>query len=301
VTGGERPGGKPAVLCVTVSYNSARDLPDHLTSVLSQSPPPARVVVVDNASADSSVTLVQSAFPQVEVIANPRNTGYGAAVNQGLALALEAGIPYLLALNPDVVLAPGSISALLAAMEEHPAAAAANPEIGDRPRAGPAPAATRIVEWLSGMSGCAMLLRVEALRRVGGFWPDFFLYGEDTDLLCRLRRTGWSFAKVPAAHAHHLGQRSSKRLLGGARVYYYLVRNHFLWVKRNRWHEGLGPCLRTIAWAVRAQTTWRRLLHPTRLAALALGLTVGACRFVRTPAWEPPPGAGPGEDGERGA
>ncbi len=131
---GPPAAGAPApVLCVTVCYNSAHHLPGHLSSLLGQCPPPERVLVVDNASSDDSLALVQARFPGVEVCANRRNVGYGAAANQGIAEAIARATPYVLVLNPDVILYPGALAALIQALVTHPSAAVAGPAlvIGD--------------------------------------------------------------------------------------------------------------------------------------------------------------------------
>jgi N-acetylglucosaminyl-diphospho-decaprenol L-rhamnosyltransferase len=294
------PADRPRapVLCVTVSYNSARYLPDHLASLLSQSPPPARVIMVDNASSDGSAALVQSAFPQVEVIANPRNLGYGAAANQGFAAAMEDGLPYILVTNPDLVLKEGGLAALVGALAECPEAAAAGPAVVEGGRRAPEARAAgpRPVRWLS---GCILLLRVEALRRAGAFYPGYFLYAEETDLECRLQAAGWALLAAPAAVADHVGSGSSRRLLAGARVCYYQVRNAFVFAKRNRWRLGARACAGAIAGILRSHITPRRLLHPTRLIAIGLGLLSGlwlfaATRPVPAPTPEMGPSAGPG-------
>jgi len=244
-------------------------------------------MVVDNASSDGSAAVVEREFPQVEVIRNRRNVGYGAAANQGIEAAIAAGVPYVLVLNPDVVLGPGALAAMTAALEEAPTAAAAGPRLlegraaralaGGEVSSGPA-AAPRWVPWLS---GCALLLRTAALLQVGPFWPEFFLYGEETDLHYRLRRAGWQLVQVPAAGANHLGSASSRRLLGGARVCYYQIRNTFVLVKRTQWPSGLRASVGTVRRQLVHFVTIRRLLHPTRLAAMILGVVVGLYLFVR--------------------
>src|SRR5262245_21688037 len=83
------------------------------------------VVVVDNASRDGSADLVRRRFPGVALVANPDNRGFGAACNQGAAGAGE----YVLFLNPDAEVAPGALSALLAALRRRPAAAIAGPRL----------------------------------------------------------------------------------------------------------------------------------------------------------------------------
>jgi len=289
------PQGVLPVFCVVVSYNSGACLPGCLGALLAQEPPPSRIMVVDNASSDDSATAVEREFPQVEVVRNRRNVGYGAAANQGIEAAMEEGIPYVLVLNPDVVLEPGAAAAMVRALEETPTAAVAGPRILEAGRntapgspegvRGPAAGAPRLVPWLS---GCALLLRTAALRQVGGFWPGFFLYGEETDLHYRLRTAGWQLVQVPAAGAHHLGAASSREFVGGARVCYYQIRNAFVLAKRTQWRHGVRATVGTVRWQLQWIVTLRRLLHPTRLAAILLGLVVGTYLFVRVKALEVP-------------
>ncbi len=190
----------------------------------------------------------------------------------------------------------GALAALTRAMDSHPFAAVANPAIrGDwqdeafDPGADPA-----VVTWLPGASGAAMFLRLEALRRVGAFEPKYFLYYEDSDLLCRLKRAGWELLKVRSALARHEGQGSAKRLFGGAKLLHYMVRNCFLWVKRNRWEEGPWQCFRILCSRVGSEITLRRLVHPTRLVALVSGLAIGIYLLVTTsPLPHPTPEMGP--------
>ncbi len=295
------PGGEPghspaAVLAVIVSYNSIRCLPACLGSLQQQNPLPARVMVVDNASSDGSATAAEAAFPQAEVVRKSRNIGYGAAANQGIGAAMESGLPYVLVLNPDVVLEPGAVVELVAALEACPSAAAAGPKLLESKHASStlpvsedeaSRPAVRPVTWLH---GCVLLLRVEALRQVGVFCPSFFLYGEETDLHDRLQRAGWSLLEVPSARAHHVGGASSKCWLGGARVAYYQVRNAFLFTKRNRWHEGSLRRLQSICGILRWHVTPRRLLHPTRFVALALGFIAGLYLLARAESLAPPGG-----------
>jgi len=293
---GELPIPAP-VLCVVVSYNSARCLPACLRSLFEQEPAPARVMVVDNASRDGSADLAAARFPEVEVVRNKRNVGYGAAANQGIAAAIRSGLPYVLVMNPDVVLRPDCLATLVAALDAAPIAAAAGPLIREMhdPVAQPGGArlavGPRAATWLS---GAVLLLRAAALTRVGSFYPEYFLYYEETDLLHRLRRVGWTLLQVERAEAQHEGSASSREFLGGARVCYFQIRNTFVFVKRNRCTEGAQATGHALLWAASNWVTARRLLHPTRLAAIVLGLVAGVWQFIRTrPLPAPDPEAGP--------
>ncbi|MBE7157827.1 MAG: glycosyltransferase, partial [Rhodospirillales bacterium] len=96
---------------VIVSYNT-RDLTSECLRVLREElcDIPAEVLVIDNASTDGSPEAIRRTFPQVRLIANPHNAGFGAANN--LAFAQARG-HYLLLLNTDAFLQPGALRALI--------------------------------------------------------------------------------------------------------------------------------------------------------------------------------------------
>ncbi|MCS6923395.1 MAG: glycosyltransferase family 2 protein [Fimbriimonadales bacterium] len=136
---------RPDLSVIIVSYNTRELLRECLESLplpsgsLSQhtserepegkstSLPPDRgeasieIIVVDNASADGSAQMVAECFPQVRLIANPDNRGFGAACNQGLQAAQGR---YALILNADIRAAPGAVQRLIEFMDAHPDAAA---------------------------------------------------------------------------------------------------------------------------------------------------------------------------------
>ncbi len=109
-------------VCI-VNWNTRDFLRECLTA-LHQYPPDGaetEVIVVDNASVDGSSAMVASEFPWVSLIGNSDNRGYAEGNNQALARATG---DYLLLLNPDVVVHPGSLTRALAFMSEHPDAGA---------------------------------------------------------------------------------------------------------------------------------------------------------------------------------
>jgi GT2 family glycosyltransferase len=161
------------------------------------------------------------------VVCNPVNAGYGVAAAQGIA---RAGAPWILLLNPDVVVARTFVAELLAVASTFPASVAtlvpdvrfaSNPSIVNcrglqvddvgvptevdsgrpaEPLAQPRPV-------FGGSSG-ACLLRTEALRAVGGVEIAFFAYLEDVDLAWRLQRAGYTALLAPRATAYHEGSAS---------------------------------------------------------------------------------------------
>src|SRR5687767_9484401 len=96
---------QPLVSVVVVSYNTR----DKLRRCLECIEREHEVIVVDNASADRSAEMVEADFPHVCLIRNEENRGFGAANNQGIAIAKGA---LVLLLNSDAYAEPGAISQL---------------------------------------------------------------------------------------------------------------------------------------------------------------------------------------------
>lgn len=123
---------------IIVNYNTKNLLRDCLTSIYSsQGDIHFKVVVVDNASADGSAGMVETEFPQAEVIASQTNGGFAYANNLGLRRAGfdSDGTPqphsprYALLLNPDTLLPPTALTDMLAFMDSHPEAGAVGPKL----------------------------------------------------------------------------------------------------------------------------------------------------------------------------
>src|SRR5512138_2496994 len=104
-----------------VTYNSAAHLERCLESVFAQDCGPLDLVVVDNASTDGTRAILAGCEPRARILYNERNYGFAAAQNQAIRQACGE---WLLVLNPDVVLRPDFISALLAAARRDPQAGA---------------------------------------------------------------------------------------------------------------------------------------------------------------------------------
>jgi hypothetical protein len=261
-----------AVTAVVVSFNVAPLLEPCLRS-LYQAAGELRargdhvdVVVVDNASADDSAVLVRRRFPDARLIENVRNLGFGAACNQGAAAEGRPGEcagdeqrqgsgKFILFLNPDAVLAPGALAALLARLHATPRAAVAGPRVV-YPDGRPQPTRRRFprpvdlllestpLEWrgpdwaplrrwrmvdategvagaVDWLSGACLLVRREAFDAVGGFSPRFFMYFEEVDLARRLAALGWETWYEPAATVvHHHGRSADQDVAARDRHYY---------------------------------------------------------------------------------
>jgi N-acetylglucosaminyl-diphospho-decaprenol L-rhamnosyltransferase len=215
---GRPPGVAAAVEQVTlviVTYNSGDVLRRTLPAVAHL----PHLVVVDNHSADDTLAVVQALIPQAQVIALDRNLGYGRANNRGLAASRT---PFALVANPDALLTPSAVAALVAGAHRHPDAAVLGPVLLDAPGVvgdfyridgqsptSPRRAPDRDLE-VDFVSGAVMLMRLDAMQPIGFFDPWFFLYHEDDELCARVRAAGRRIVVVADAVVEHHTRGSSR-------------------------------------------------------------------------------------------
>lgn len=210
--------------------------------------------VVDNASIDGSTEMVAGRFPSVRLIANRENVGFARANNQALSQATGDAI---LLLNPDAVLHPGALAALLDFLASHPQAAAVGPRLLNadgslQPSCHPMltperefwrlifldrllPRATYpIHRWdavtprrVEAIKGACLLLRRQALHQVGWLDDAYFMYTEEVDLCYRLSQAGWELWYEPAAVVTHFGGASAGQMPDEMVMQLYRSKVHF--------------------------------------------------------------------------
>lgn len=199
------------VTAVVVTFNSAEVIRASLVA-LSGCPDVAAVIVVDNASSDDTVAIVSAEFPDVQLIRNTENAGFGPANNQGLE---TVETDYGFVLNPDAIVDAEAVSALIDVAEEHPEAAIIGPVLREpgrnreKIRTGTVwqPDKIRIpsereieVQFLV---GAALFMRMSHVRKSGFFDPEIFLFYEDDDICASARRAGYSLILTPRACVTH--------------------------------------------------------------------------------------------------
>jgi N-acetylglucosaminyl-diphospho-decaprenol L-rhamnosyltransferase len=215
------------------------------------------VWVVDNASTDGSPQMVRERFSWVRLIENSENVGFAAASNQGIRQATGR---YVLLLNSDAVLAPGSPVRLLAFADHHPRAGIVgvqlvNPDgsfqaaLNDFPSLGfVLLEAWALARWFSGntyypsyppersrdavpcdwVGGACLLARAAAIEQVGLLDEYFFMYSEEMDWCYRMWESGWEVWYTPDVKVIHLGAGSADRLSAVQRLRLYTSKARFI-------------------------------------------------------------------------
>ena len=223
------------------------------------------ILVADNGSYDSTVTMLEQEYPEVQIIRNERNLGFTKPNNQMLRLAKGK---FFLVLNPDTKLIEDCFNPQLKYLHDHPDVGVSIPKVlnadgsfQQQSRRGEARPLEVIgyftklgklfphskalngylMSWLpedeiaevKAVSGSCMFIRRETWEQVGGFDENFFAYQEDSDYCLRAREKGWQVMYVPLSRIiHYAGMGGSKAqpvhsIYQWHRSYYLYYRKHF--------------------------------------------------------------------------
>jgi len=201
------------------------------------------ILVVDNNSNDGSPEMVESEFPHVRLIRSAVNLGFGSANNAAIQAARGR---YVVLLNSDAFLCPGSLRLAIENMDRHPEAGLGGGrlvgrDLASQPSARMFPHVITDAFVLTGLAdkypgsrlfgysdrtwadlsqssqvdwvpGAFSIIRREVLDQVGSFDPRFFLYGEEVDLCRRIKQAGYQIWYWPEIRVVHIGGESSRQL-----------------------------------------------------------------------------------------
>lgn len=232
----------PIILSVIiVTYNSSYVITDSLNALMSSIQTNiSEIIIVDNASSDCTLDLLSEFKDLVKVISLSSNIGFGGGVNEGIAISRGE---YILVINPDLIINRECLQGMLDFIAGHEKVGVVGPKLlclnGERQsscRRYPilraillnritflksflgesilvnylmqdvAYSAPAEVEWIV---GACMLFRRDAIKEVGVFDNEFFLYFEDADWCYRAGKLRWKVVYMPMLAATHLYQRKS--------------------------------------------------------------------------------------------
>ncbi len=310
---------------IIVNYNVKAYLEQALHSIFrALKDTPAEVFVVDNASSDGSVQMLQNNFPRVHVIANSNNPGFAKANNQAIQ---KAKGNYVCLINPDTLVREDTFDTCLAYLDEHTDVGMTgckilNPDgtlqLACR-RSFPTPwvSLTKVTGLsalfpkshlfakynltyldpdkpaeVDAISGSFMFVRKSTIDAVGGLDEDFFMYGEDLDWCYRIHQAGWKIMYLPDTQIiHYKGRSTFEASFDQLNVFYkamqLFVQKHFQkgWMFIPKWFLILGIWLRgSLSFFLKLS---KRLIIPlidTAFLQLALILAI-YIRFANLDYW----------------
>ncbi|MFC2158617.1 glycosyltransferase family 2 protein [Acidobacteriota bacterium] len=200
------------------------------------------IFVVDNASSDGSPDLIAERFPEVFLIRSEENLGFSRANNMGFQ---QSSGEFILFLNTDTQIEPGTLESLLSWMRAHPNCGGAGPRLFDERKefqvsfGGSRGFFSEMMDKLffnslwkrrigrmqdtvdtDWISAACLLVRRSAFESVHGFDGRFFLYFEDIDLCLRIKQNGWLLTVLPDAQVFHAGGASTSALSLRSRYFY---------------------------------------------------------------------------------
>jgi GT2 family glycosyltransferase len=242
-------------IAVVLNYRTPDPTVRAVRSLQNSTSPPAAIIVVDNGSRDGSAESIAAAVPGVTLLRSAVNVGFSAGCNIGLGAALSAGAEAVLLLNSDATVSPGALDALQGALVSNAHLGVVGPMIrslrdpdevqslgiaysvscGRMRHIGCGTRASRVepfdLRLVSGVSGCAMLIRAELLRRIGPLTEEYFFGFEDLDFCLRAARVGFQTACCGNAEVRHEGS-ASLPAASPSRIY-FAARNHLLLAERS--------------------------------------------------------------------
>ena len=209
---------------VIVNYNGGDQIVRSVERLLANHVP---IIVVDNASTDGSLKIIQNKYGQnIEIIGNAENYGFAAAANQAIEFALKKGTDKIFLVNPDTEITPSLINKL-SNYNDHIVSPLIKFKINGQTKYDHGGK----IKWLYGrtyhletdkakmiddkidyVSGCAMLIDRAVFHKIGNFDERYFLYFEDVDFCLRAKKAGFKIKVANnAVINHHLVQGKAKK------------------------------------------------------------------------------------------
>ena len=260
---GQEQAQQPDISVIILNWNTRQLLQESLQSLLD--PPPeinVQIIVADNNSDDGSPEMVQALFPNVTLVANPGNIGFGAGNNRAVPFATGR---YVLFLNSDTRVMEGALQTLVAYADANPDIGILGPKLlnadgslqyscrrypnlatgffRNTPLGRLFPhnrfasdylmqdwdhASPHDVDWVS---GAALMMRRELLDQIGAFDEAYYMYCEDVDLCWRANHADWRVTYLPDAVIYHYIGKSSDQV--PTRMTYEFHRSQYLFYKKH--------------------------------------------------------------------
>jgi GT2 family glycosyltransferase len=235
-----------------VNWNTCDLLRDCINSILRHSVRlKIEIFVIDNASSDNSVDMINNEFPNIVLISNTENTGFAYANNQGIALSTGRNI---LLINPDTLVLPNALENMVAFLDKSPTVGAVaaklynadmslqysvrrfptyltpfteNPDLGEIPFMRKYTDKSRMMEWnhdsireVDQPAGAALMIKRAVIETLGKLDKQYHMFFEDVDICYRIKKNGWQIYYLPDAEIIHYGGQSVRQRVNVGEEFY---------------------------------------------------------------------------------
>ena len=251
--GSREDSSQPRVVIIVLNWNGKENTYECLDSLIHLNYGNYEIIVVDNASTDGSQEFLKRNFPEITLIENSKNLGFGGGLNIGICEAVKRGADYVLCLNNDVVVDENILCELVQFGELSAKTGGLCPMEYDYNQPDRIICAGGTIRFVRGklfgyreldkgqfnkammtglLSGPAMMFRLDALLDVGLFNTSYFYGPEDQDVALRLIRKGYNLIFVPRAKLWHKRRGATNGKITPLNEYFH-VRNYLLFAKKN--------------------------------------------------------------------
>lgn len=242
----------PLVYAVVLTWNDTEMTRNCLKSLLENDYSNFKVILVDNGSDEPCGEILKKEFPEIELLVLPENKGFTGGANTGLRQGLEKGAKYVFFLNNDTILAPNVISNMVEVHENQPDCGMTSAMLlfpiednGEQEVQFYSSTVDQNVclhyhhhlgdplgdkEWPDVenkfVPACAILMRADALKKIGLFDETLGTNWEDYDLCLRFVTNDWKIITVGDARVVHLDSKTTGRQ--SPYITYYFTRNRLI-------------------------------------------------------------------------
>jgi len=238
---------------IIVTWNSAPFIRNCLNSLIKESKKLTNeIIIVDNNSSDETTTIIEKAYPQIHLIKNKKNKGFGTANNQGIRISHG---DFILILNPDTIIHHQAIQQMVKFLKQNKKVGMVGPEQLDgkgkiifnfsrwtirgiieyliekvfpKSKLALSLKTPYKVDYLNG--GC-WLVKKEVFKNSGLYDEELFLYGEEPDMCRRIKRAGWEIFFLRNTAITHFREGSIKQI--GLRKHWHGTRSFLTVLKKS--------------------------------------------------------------------
>jgi GT2 family glycosyltransferase len=251
---------------IIVTYNSKNEIARLLESIAIQNITDSIIYLVDNNSNDDTLDIVSKFETDLSIciIASSVNNGFAGGNNIGIQRAMEEGCDYVFILNPDMQLNGKCIEIMTKRLESEPTLGVIGPivlfgnNIDNIIQVYGVKANFKTQKKVDNFSnekltneipsdnyvdmvlGGAMMIRSDVLKVTGFFEEDYFMYNDEIDLAYRVKKAGYKSLCLRDAVVRHFHDFAPKNKRGNNFMYYYIMRNRYLYFKKYNFYMQLS-------------------------------------------------------------